>query len=237
MYSKLQQFCDEYKLFCFDELKNIIEEDLREVDQNFASSFHVECVSDIRNFKKWYPRYYSLIRHGDILTSDEYNYFVYIKGNDFKLLWHFNCIPEEFCGDFHIDYWENINDVNIFSKTDKLPYIDIDPCLDVPRVYQERYKPLRPDLQFYCNHDKFKTIPEDELNVRYFRVKNLIYIFHCYEEKPISLYIHHTISIQAPSRWKILHCLVKLLSLHKRAVVTANHPDRLLERNEFQLEL
>ena len=34
--------------------------------------------------------------------------------------------------------------------------------------------------------------------------------------------------------WVVIKSVVKLLSLHQRAVVTANHPLRLLERKEFE---
>jgi len=37
-------------------------------------------------------------------------------------------------------------------------------------------------------------------------------------------------------RWLLIRCAVKLLSLHQRAVVTANHPLRKLERGEFKDE-
>ena len=36
-------------------------------------------------------------------------------------------------------------------------------------------------------------------------------------------------------KWKILKASTKFLGLHKRAVVTANHPLRLLERGEFEI--
>jgi len=35
-------------------------------------------------------------------------------------------------------------------------------------------------------------------------------------------------------KWLLIKCAVKLLSLHQRAVVTANHPLRKLERGEFK---
>ncbi len=34
--------------------------------------------------------------------------------------------------------------------------------------------------------------------------------------------------------WTIIKCATLILSLHKRAVVTANHPDRLLQAGVFQ---
>ncbi len=36
-------------------------------------------------------------------------------------------------------------------------------------------------------------------------------------------------------RWILIRCCVKLLSLHKRAVITANHPLRKLARSEFEV--
>ena len=40
--------------------------------------------------------------------------------------------------------------------------------------------------------------------------------------------------ILAKRRWVIIKCIVLALSLHKQAVITANHPDRLRERGEFE---
>jgi len=37
------------------------------------------------------------------------------------------------------------------------------------------------------------------------------------------------------NKWLRVKCSVKLLALHQRAVVTANHPLRMLERGEFKL--
>lgn len=37
--------------------------------------------------------------------------------------------------------------------------------------------------------------------------------------------------------WSLIKCAVKLLGLHQRAVVTANHPLRKFERGEFQDDL
>jgi hypothetical protein len=43
----------------------------------------------------------------------------------------------------------------------------------------------------------------------------------------------HFFKIMAKRRWVKIKCIVLTLSLHKRAVVTANHPLRLLERGDF----
>jgi ankyrin repeat protein len=42
-------------------------------------------------------------------------------------------------------------------------------------------------------------------------------------------------AIWARRKWLVMKCSVKFLSLHQRAVVTANHPLRKLERSEFTL--
>ena len=41
------------------------------------------------------------------------------------------------------------------------------------------------------------------------------------------------IKVLAKRRWVVVKCIVLALGIHKRAVVTANHPLRLLERGEF----
>ena len=38
------------------------------------------------------------------------------------------------------------------------------------------------------------------------------------------------------SKWVLIRCSVKFLSLHQRAVVTANHPLRKQARGEFKEE-
>jgi len=57
--------------------------------------------------------------------------------------------------------------------------------------------------------------------------------FHKYKEfiKPEShMYF---IKVLAKRRWVVVKCIVLILGIHKRAVVTANHPLRKLERGEF----
>jgi hypothetical protein len=42
------------------------------------------------------------------------------------------------------------------------------------------------------------------------------------------------IKVLAKRRWVIVKCIVLVLGIHKRAVVTANHPLRKLKRKEFE---
>ena len=68
--------------------------------------------------------------------------------------------------------------------------------------------------------------------VPYFRTERLASHW-CGEESPV---IAALLKLYIPWRWKLLFACVKLLSLHKRATVTANHPLRKLERGEFVCE-
>ncbi len=58
--------------------------------------------------------------------------------------------------------------------------------------------------------------------------------FYKYKELLESRPLRYFIKILAKRRWVTVKCLVITLSLHKRAVITANHPDRLLEQGVFQ---
>ena len=44
------------------------------------------------------------------------------------------------------------------------------------------------------------------------------------------------LKVWARRKWAVIRCLTKFLSLHQRAVVTANHPLRKLARGEFKDE-
>ncbi len=48
---------------------------------------------------------------------------------------------------------------------------------------------------------------------------------------------HYFIKVLAKRRWVYLKCVVLILGIHKRAVVTANHPDRLKQQGVFELEI
>ena len=50
----------------------------------------------------------------------------------------------------------------------------------------------------------------------------------------VNAYFKDHIKQQVRRNWTVLKVAAKFLSLHKRAVVTANHPDRKRKRNEFE---
>ncbi len=47
-------------------------------------------------------------------------------------------------------------------------------------------------------------------------------------------FFSHFFEVLAKRRWVYIKCVVIILGIHKRAVVTANHPDRLLQQGVFQ---
>jgi ankyrin repeat protein len=65
--------------------------------------------------------------------------------------------------------------------------------------------------------------------------------FYKYKDIYKDKYSFHMIKFFKPlvikHRWAMIKCVIKLLSVHKRAVITANHPDRLLEQGVFELEI
>ena len=59
---------------------------------------------------------------------------------------------------------------------------------------------------------------------------------HYYHVNNDSNSILYRLESLARARWSLIKCAVKLLSLHKRAVITANHPIRKQLRGEFDVE-
>jgi hypothetical protein len=55
-----------------------------------------------------------------------------------------------------------------------------------------------------------------------------------YQEILIPTKLRYFRKVLAKRRWVIIKCIVLALGIHKRAVVSANHPLRLLERGEFE---
>jgi hypothetical protein len=253
IYDKLESFCITNGLFCFNELKKVIqrEKQLIEINPKYASIFYVKLErfgKILKDFKEQYPLYYNFIRHGDILVAidedeREDSFFIYKKDNDVKLInWDYDNVPQEFDvfgGEFSIHYWDRINQINKqinnFSSFDNPEYGVEVSLLNIPEMYRKRYKPLTLQLKNRLSIDIIDDIDVEEFI--YFRVKNKMYIFHDDDEfeEIESIYITNTISVDVPSRWNIIKACTKLLSLHKRAVVSANTPERKLQRGEFEL--
>ena len=62
----------------------------------------------------------------------------------------------------------------------------------------------------------------------------LIHEINKYQEILIPTTLRYFRKLLAKRRWVVVKCIVLALGIHKRAVVTANHPLRLLERGEFE---
>ena len=246
IYDRLESFCVTNGLSCFNELKKVIQREQRpiEINPKYASVFYVKIETFggiFKDFKEQYPRYYSLIRHGDILIAineDERvgSFFLYKKDNDVKLInWDYDSVPQEFDvfgGEFSINYWDRTNDINkFFDDTGFGVEVSL---LNIPEMYRKRYKPLTLELTKRFSLDIDDEDVEEHL---YFRVKNKMYIFHDDDEfeEIESIYITNTLSVDLPSRWNIIKACTKLLSLHKRAVISANSPKRLKELGMFEL--
>ncbi len=50
-------------------------------------------------------------------------------------------------------------------------------------------------------------------------------------------FFSHFFKVLAKRRWVTIKCVTLILGIHKRAVVTANHPDRLLQQGVFEIEI
>jgi len=99
--------------------------------------------------------------------------------------------------------------------------------------------------------DKNRDTPLHLLHkVRYYKVAEFFLLFHScrpnwniysHNKRPLELVdykyqVYFQKFVDAPKkRWKILRCCARFLSLHHRAVVSANHPDRLRERGDFEM--
>ncbi len=67
--------------------------------------------------------------------------------------------------------------------------------------------------------------------IKYGALLNEFYICREFIQTDSHMYF---IKILAKRRWVTIKCVTLILGIHKRAVVTANHPERLLEQGYFQ---
>jgi hypothetical protein len=106
----------------------------------------------------------------------------------------------------------------ILLKAGADPNVKIIESFDGPEI---------PIIFFIVNRYYFTT-ERVHLLLKYGAMINKIHKFRLYE---------HTRDcfrkLLAKRRWVVVKCIVLALGIHKRAVVTANHPLRLLERGEF----
>ena len=79
----------------------------------------------------------------------------------------------------------------------------------------------------FWRDENFKNV---DLLIRYGALTNEFYKYRHFSTEHKQNYF---IKVLAKRRWVTIKCATLILSLHKRAVITANHPLRLLERGDF----
>jgi len=127
-----------------------------------------------------------------------------------------------------------------------LYYIHFIDCLELLLQYgADPNKPVikgRTPLFYYYN--MYSDIKRLKLFLKYGA-----FINNGIREYMYSLFIHETVYINmyaketfeyickklAQRRWTFVKCYVKLLAVHKRAVVSANHPNRLKDLGYFEI--
>lgn len=197
---------------------------------------------------------FHLIKNGDVLFNTSLNenqlsdgfYFIH-KVNDFI---HFikpvNRLPNIFkvIEEFPVNYWDNPVQVVISGRRINHVILNIVE-LPVSENIIKRIQPMTKQsiklfLRYYpgyFNDDNPEVRWEECLTNRTFRYNNKVYVISGESEDIPPGYIPYTelfYEVSVPSRWGIFKALVWLLVLHKRAVVSANHPLRKLQRGEFQ---
>jgi len=86
-------------------------------------------------------------------------------------------------------------------------------------------------IVFYIVNTYYTYRPRLNLLLKY---GALIHEINKYQEILIPTTLRYFRKLLAKRRWVVVKCIVLALGLHKRAVVTANHPLRLLECGEFE---
>jgi hypothetical protein len=84
---------------------------------------------------------------------------------------------------------------------------------------------------FYIVNRYYMYRPRLDLLLKY---GALIHEINKYQDVLIPTTLRYFRKLLAKRRWVVIKCIVLALGIHKRAVVTANHPLRLLERGEFE---
>jgi hypothetical protein len=197
-------------------------------------------------------RYHQFIRHGDVLVNSSFNnqqqrdgvYFFTKVNNTFNLVRHNNgLIPTCFKAieEFPIDYWEDRTEVVVSGK--RISYYFSYEDIPISENIEKRIQPItKESINFLLRHDSDlfdDDVPEYRekemlLSQSIFRHKNKVYVISNQSIPGYITYDDVNYENEVPSRWGIIKALIWLLTLHQKAVVTANHPDRLKEIGTFE---
>ncbi len=96
---------------------------------------------------------------------------------------------------------------------------------------------VMPILFYFMRYSSYNIIKYIDLLIQYGALINEFYKYrdHLENQNIEKQNIYHFKQILAKRRWVIIKCVTIALSLHKRAVITANHPDRLKLSGAFEI--
>ena len=249
----VQELCSKYNLNypAFFEIKEIVRKNLltQKLDNEVATLFYmdtknVHCI--LHELRTIYPFYFAMIRHGDMIFDSAQSRICFFikKENEVSFIYYSSAsfIPDIFkaIDEFPVDYWECPNEIVVSGKKYRLNNISYDE-LPISENIQKRIQPLTKDkIHFLLRHDPEyfddyvpKERWEDLESCNFLRYNNKVYVISSQKRKNYIPYDEMMYENDVPSRWGIFKALIWLLILHKKAVITANHPERKRERNEF----
>jgi len=249
----VQELCSKYNLnySAFFEIKEIVRKNLLtpKLDNEVATLFFMDLSKSYsagHELRTKYPHYFALIRHGDMVldTSENIISFFTKKENEVNLIRHSpGFIPDIFkaIDEFPVEYWECPNEIVVSGKHTHVN-ISYDE-LPISESIQKRIQPLTKDkIHFLLRHDPDyfdEDVPEERWedleSCNFLRYNNKVYVISSQKKKNYIPYDEMLYENDVPSRWGIIKACIWLLVLHKKAVVSANHPERKRERKEFEV--
>ena len=120
----------------------------------------------------------------------------------------------------------HFNDHSCFSSAEILLKAGADPNIKIKRVINDNC--IHIPVLFYLHTGTEITkflLEHGALTNEFYKYKEFI--------EPESR--DYFIKVLAKRRWVTIKCVVLTLGIHKRAVIKANHPDRLLEQGVFEI--
>lgn len=229
----------------FEKCSHLVIEEIKKTDK-----FHLVRHGDILfntafNDQEEYDGMYFFVKVEDGASTrdalkSETGDFVLVKSVN-------NMIPRVFktIEDFPEEYWEDPVEVIISGNRVHFYAINSD-MIPVSESIEKRIQPMtQKSINLILRHDPDffdDDIPEVAFNHcllynKMFRYKNKVYVFSSRQLTPPGYITFDDVfySNEVPSRWGIVRAFVWLLVLHQKAVVTAIHPLRKLERKEFEI--
>ena len=258
----IEDFCSKYNLSEKDLIKikeMVFNSPLVKINPDCATVFYMDTgysnLDERRGIKEVILEltpYHEFIRHGDVLVNSSLNnhqqrdgvYFFTKVDNKFNLIRHNNgLIPTCFKGieEFPVDYWEDRSEVIVSGRN--IDYYFSYEDIPISENIQKRIQPItKESINFLLRHDPDlfdDDVPEYRekemlVSQSIFRRKNKVYVISNQSIPGYITYDDVNYENEVPSRWGIIKACIWLLVLQQKAVVTANHPDRLKEIGTFE---